>query len=288
MAQVGGVRIPFIVDTTDIPRAVRDMEKELRRAKQVASEVHIRIDGRHVRKLTTDAIIPLMTNLEEVRSKALQVATSLKQIGTAARTLQAGKNISDKFVHSLSLLAEVGPETVESIRKFNKLNTELFKLRSEAKTATTRMQILGKAMQELGGRQPLGRKRIDQLMQFANTKSLRQIEKYRQAVMKLQEAEARSGKDKASAREMKTLQKEANIERQKMIKLLDNQYRKQKRMATLAAKEHEPALLEKVNTARARAIRLLEKDASITKRQLDTLKQRMVLETSPRVGYARV
>jgi TP901 family phage tail tape measure protein len=72
-----------------------------------------------------------------------------------------------------------------------------------------------------------------------------------------------------------------------MIKLLDNQYRKQKRMATLAAKEHEPALLEKVNTARARAIRLLEKDASITKRQLDTLKQRMVLETSPRVGYAK-
>ena len=70
MAQVGGVRIPFVVDVTDIPRSVREVERELRRLKQTAEKINIRVNGKWIEKLNTDSITPLIANLGAVREKA--------------------------------------------------------------------------------------------------------------------------------------------------------------------------------------------------------------------------
>jgi hypothetical protein len=283
MAQVGGVRIPFIVDTTDIPRSVREVEKELRRLKQTAAGTRIFVDGRQIAKLNEGAIIPLINNLGVIREKALQASVSLKEIGKAATTLRAGKDISDKLVHSLSQLTEVGPKTIRSIRAFKKLNAELAQIRAEAKTATTRMQILTKSMDTLSKRKMIGRAGQDQLLQFANKTAMAQIEKYRKAILRVQEAEAKG----APREEYRRLQRKANEQRQEAIRLLTIEYKRQKKVADAAASAHVPSLQKAVNKERQRAIRLLEKDAQLTREQINTLKQRMTLETSPRVGYAK-
>jgi hypothetical protein len=178
MAQVGGVRIPFVVDTTDIPRSVKEVESQLRRLKQTAADTRIFIDGRQIAKLNADHITPLIRNLGVIREKALQATVALQEIGKATKTLRAGKDMSDKLVHSLSQLTEVGPKTIRSLRSLKKLTAELVDLKANAQTATHRMQILDKSMRTLSQRKMIGRGGQDQLLQFANKTSLAQLEKY--------------------------------------------------------------------------------------------------------------
>ena len=301
MAQVGGVRIPFVVDMSDIPRSVKQVEKNLKKLRKTVGDIDLYIDGTKIDQLNRKTLIPVVENFYELEERAKRAALAIQDIGRAANALRTGKVLSDNFVHSLSQISQVGPATQKAVKSYNLLLKELKLLENQSARSTRKMKVYQTAIRDLGQRKIVGlpytkvfgegekdtaeipATRLAAQMQAMGMgkEAYQSLKKYEAEYRKLDETRKVGGKRHRAQIAI------VNNLRERTIRLLAQEWQQAKKLKTEVTDKQIAQVQTEVNKRRERAIDLLRKAELANKKRLDASKQEVTIVAQPKVTEAK-
>ena len=71
---VGGIRIPVVLDPRDIPKGIKQVQAQLNKLSKSVGDVNLRLDGKHIEKLNVETITPLISSLSKLKKSAATAA----------------------------------------------------------------------------------------------------------------------------------------------------------------------------------------------------------------------